>query len=379
MGILDGILQTFYRMLTVLFNEIFSPILMDILSVFGEVIIADLALKFSYLAFLLLIFLCGILDGLEGMINVFAGTAQITVDNKPMTLTQMVFQLDVISRGFLLVTVVGVGFCLLFTIFATARSISSMTLENRNPITHVLKNAFKAATSFLMVPLLCIFLFQLTTAMTMQIQTSVLNQKGIAGNPSTGTYIFLVSSLRAGKQKSGILEDFLSKVKDGESGYREPDLEDDLRVKYLNGTKDYRDLSDSGVDFSPARVDYLMGFVAVIFMILMFVGLIIQFIRRLLELVMLYLTAPFFAATIPGDDGAMFTRWREMFVAKFLSSFGVIFSLKIFLLLLPIISATSWIWAAPWSTPTWASDLLLRAGPRPGTTRRWRRRCRKTV
>lgn len=33
----------------------------------------------------------------------------------------------------------------------------------------------------------------------------------------------------------------------------------------------------------------------------------------------------------------MFKRWREMFIAKFLAGFGVIYALKIFMLLLPLI------------------------------------------
>ena len=195
----------------------------------------------------------------------------------------------------------------------------------------------KAAVTFLTVPFFCIFLLQISTAVTTQVQDAVMNQKGFEKTPSTGTYVFLISSLRAGRKDPNNLGSFLTRLGEFEDNYLEPDMEDDLRKEYLSGKKDYKNLLDSGMDFTPAKFDYIMGYVAVIFMIIMFVGLVIQFIRRLLELLMLYIVSPFFVATIPADDGAMFKRWREMFVAKFLSGFGVIFSLKIFLLLLPII------------------------------------------
>ncbi|MBS6955196.1 MAG: hypothetical protein KH230_18410 [Enterocloster asparagiformis] len=337
MEIAGGILDAFYMVLTVVFNKVFTPVLTDILAVFGEVVIAYMAEQFAYLAYLCLVGLCGILDGLEGMINVFVGTEKIIVDHKPMTLMEMIFQLDVVSQGFLIVTMVAVCLCLIFTVVSVARSISSMTLENKNPISHVLKSAMKAAVTFLTVPFFCIFLLQISTVLTTQVQTAVMNQTGVVGNPSTGTYVFLISSLRAGRKEPNNIGSFLSRLGDMESNYLEPDMEDELRREYLSGKKDYKSLLDSGMDFSPAKFDYIMGFVAVIFMILMFVGLIIQFIRRLLELVMLYIVSPFFVATIPADDGSMFKRWREMFVAKFLAGFGVIFALKIFLLLLPLI------------------------------------------
>lgn len=337
MEIAGGILDSFYLVLNVLFNKVFAPVLTDILAVFGEVVIASLAQQFSYLAYLILVGLCGILDGLEGMINVFVGIEKVIVDNRPMTLMEMMFQLDVVSRAFLMVTFVAVCLCLLFTIVSVARSISSMTLENKNPISHVLKSAMKAAVTFLTVPFFCIFLLQISTAVTTQVQDAVMNQKGFEKTPSTGTYVFLISSLRAGRKDPNNLGSFLTRLGEFEDNYLEPDMEDDLRKEYLSGKKDYKNLLDSGMDFTPAKFDYIMGYVAVIFMIIMFVGLVIQFIRRLLELLMLYIVSPLFVATIPADDGAMFKRWREMFVAKFLSGFGVIFSLKIFLLLLPII------------------------------------------
>lgn len=337
MEVAQSMLDSLFRILTILFNDVFTPILLDVLMVFWDSVMTYAVQQLSYLAYLVLVFLCGILDGLENVINIFVGTQKIIVDNEPMTLMEMVFRLDVISRAFLLITCVAVGMCILFTIFATVRSMSSMTLEDKNPITHVLKQVFRAAVTFMMVPFLCVFLLQVSTALTIQIQTSVLNQSGGTKDASTGTYVFLISSLRAGRVEPNNLGSFMSRLGSGEDNYLEPDIEDELRKEYLSGEKDYRKLGDSGMDFSTAKIDYVMGFVAVIFMIILFAGLIIQFVRRLLELVMLYLVSPFFVAVIPVDDGEMFKRWRDMFVAKFLSSFGVIFAIKIFLLLLPLI------------------------------------------
>lgn len=301
---LDGFIESLITVLTIVYNEVLSPVLTDTLMIYVEYISRILIAFCSFSLYELLLFLCGILDSLEHILNAFSGVDNVLVNGEPMGMMEAIFQLDVVSRAFLIITVAAVAFCFIFTIIATARSISSMTLEDKNPISHVLKNAFKACVSFMLVPFLCIFMLQISSVLTKQAQTALLNQNGMAQNASTGTYIFLTASLRAGKKSLGD-QSYIT------FQYLEPDMGDKLRLDYLNKTKNYLDRGDSGVDFSITKIDYLLGYVASIFMIALFIGLIVHFIRRMLELMMLYLISPFFVATIPVDDGAMFRKWRE--------------------------------------------------------------------
>ena len=61
------------------------------------------------------------------------------------------------------------------------------------------------------------------------------------------------------------------------------------------------------------------------------------FIRRIFELLILYLVSPLFACTMPLDDGAAFSKWQNLFIAKFFSGFGSVFTMKLYLVLVPII------------------------------------------
>jgi hypothetical protein len=47
---------------------------------------------------------------------------------------------------------------------------------------------------------------------------------------------------------------------------------------------------------------------------------------------------PVSMATLPLDDGAKFKMWRETFVTKIILAYGTVFSVNIFILLLPLIS-----------------------------------------
>ena len=329
----SGLLDILTGTLTVVFNEIFSPVMMEILQIFVELAITNVMIQFSYLYYLVLIFLCKIIDILETILNIFVGTEKVSLSGgEPMPLLNAIFQLDVVSRAFIAVTVTAVVICFIFTIFATARSISSMTLENQNPISHVLKNAMKSCVTFMLVPFMCVFMLQLSGALTSQIETAILSQTGNEKPQTIGMYIFLTASLRAGKEDAVGLGNGLISYK-----LLQPDFDDELRREYRFGEKNYLDIKDSGMDFSQFDIDYPIGYISSVFMLIMLVGLIVMFIRRMMELIMLYIVSPFFVATIPIDDGAMFKNWRERFIAKFVSGFGVLFVLKIYLILLPIL------------------------------------------
>lgn len=60
--------------------------------------------------------------------------------------------------------------------------------------------------------------------------------------------------------------------------------------------------------------------------------------KRVYELVFLYIALPLSMSTLSLDDGARFKVWRETFVTKIVLAYGTVFSVNIFVLILPLIS-----------------------------------------
>ena len=100
----------------------------------------------------------------------------------------------------------------------------------------------------------------------------------------------------------------------------------------------FRSLSVVKKDFYASNFNYVEGFVSAVLLLLILLGAVMVFIRRIFELLLLYLVSPFFVSTIPLDDGVMFKKWRELFIAKFFSGFGIIFSMRFYLLIIPAIA-----------------------------------------
>lgn len=89
---------------------------------------------------------------------------------------------------------------------------------------------------------------------------------------------------------------------------------------------------------NPDTFLYLPSMVASIALMIAMVVAIINLAKRIYEIVLMYIVMPVSMATLPLDDGARFKIWRETFVTKIILAYGTVFSVNIFVLLLPLIS-----------------------------------------
>lgn len=89
---------------------------------------------------------------------------------------------------------------------------------------------------------------------------------------------------------------------------------------------------------NPDTFLYLPSMIASIALMIAMVVAIINLAKRVYEIVLMYIVMPVSMATLPLDDGARFKVWRETFVTKIILAYGTVFSVNIFVLLLPLIS-----------------------------------------
>ncbi len=183
------------------------------------------------------------------------------------------------------------------------------------------------------------FFLHLASVVTIQVNSAFYSATG-GVNTSVGNILFLTASMNADRKTMPNRDPFedldLFRTIEG----RNPRFDDAVRRPYLVGNQLYKNLDRVKADFYPTEFDYVTGFVSAIVVLFILTGAVLYFIRRLFEILLLYLVAPLFASTIPADDGMLFKKWREVFIAKFFSGFGIIFSMKYFLMLIPMIGGS---------------------------------------
>lgn len=321
-----------------IFSEVFTPILSDILEVFINYFMDVIWSMWSEWLVIFLAAICSLVDFLENIFNVFAGISSVQVGNQSTYLLDAFFQMREVTMAFAAITLMAVAICFIFTIYKTAKSIADMALEDKNPVSKVLTDGMKAGFTFMLIPFLCIAMLQISTLVTNQAINAFDSAQG--GHSSIGTIIFLSSSMDADRATTSRKNPTTGEMEDAKEG-RNPNFNDEVRRPYMTGEKDYTDMKTVKGDFFPSNFNFIEGFISAILMLFILAGASMIFIRRLFELLLLYIISPLFVSTIPLDDGATFARWRELFVAKFFSGFGVIFSMRYYLLLVPSIAGDS--------------------------------------
>lgn len=295
-----------------IFQEVLSPVLetvfRDIVNLIGEQIwslFSDIFLD----GFLILLKAVNFLDS---MFSLFSGLSVIRYNNKKMTFLAYFFQLEGISRVLVYMTVLGAILAFLFSMYSTGKIMADAPFDDRaKPISTVLKNGFKSMITFMIVPFMCVFILELSSAILSQIIYTFQVASNTSGKAGMDDALFITAVQGAEKNSSALID-------------------------FAYGHK-YQNLDSVKKNFDIRKINYLIGYVSSLLVILILAASCLTFIRRVFELLLLYLVSPFFSASIALDGGAKFAKWREVFIAKFFAGFGAIFILKLYLLIVPFL------------------------------------------
>ena len=91
----------------------------------------------------------------------------------------------------------------------------------------------------------------------------------------------------------------------------------------------------------PNKFLYFPSLVASIALGIAMIVTIVNLAKRIFEIVFLYLVMPVSMSTLAADDGVRFKIWRETFITKVVLAYGAVFSVNVFVLIVPLLSQMS--------------------------------------
>ena len=290
------------------FDAVLAPVLRDVASVLinaAGILIQEVLSNFllkQWIIFLKAVYF------LECIFDVFSGVSPVRVEDvsEPITLIEYFFRIEPVQQAFLAITAMAVAISFITTIVAVTRSMSDMLWENKTPLSTVLNQGLKAAASFMLIPIVCLFFLQMVTQVTVVINSAMVQQNA----DTTMSDVLSISAAGMGAKS------------------------DEIREEYSYGQK-YEDAEQVKKDFDITKFDYVLAYASSILVALLMLCSILQFIQRIIMVLLLFLVSPFFVSYMPLDGGAKFKEWREMFVAQMISAFGPIIAMKIYFLVAP--------------------------------------------
>ncbi|MGN0670558.1 MAG: Mbov_0396 family ICE element transmembrane protein [Oscillospiraceae bacterium] len=314
--ILNSIFQWFV-------DNVVIPLLMPVFEFLWNVVIgniADLFFRFIYNGFCQFLWL---LDQLQNGFDVLIGLKDITYyseslgENTQTTLLEYFMNNEIVRNAVLSITFIALGLSIIFAIYSVMRSTLDFDFEGKRPVGKVLNSVGKTMIAFLLVPTICIVGVSLVSVVLKQTCTAIAG----GSDASLGRWILAISSMDAGRGLS--IPPFSTGGQINEPWYS----------LLYNGT----DYITFGLQIHVSHIDYFLGYASIIFMMIVMIACLFTFIKRIFDVIILYITSPYFVSTIVLDDGEKFKKWRESFIARILVGFGSVIGLRIFLMMVPVI------------------------------------------
>ena len=272
---------------------------------------------FQQLCLLLFLWLLKLVDGLMEIFSAISGITDVTYKGEKVNIIEFLAGDSTVNTIFWCIFILAIGLTCIFTIAAL---IKNMITSQRNVSTIVGK--FFLALLGTMAMLAVVFLIILISNSLLVLVSEIFqigNTTKLSSalfNACAGEWINGYSVSEFDISRLGVKEIF----GDYTTGFVFPD-----KWKY-NGM------------VNPDKFLYLPSLISGVALAIALVVAVLNLAKRVYEIIFMYFVMPMSMSTLPLDDGARFKTWRETFITKIVIAYGTVFSVNIFVLLLPLIT-----------------------------------------
>ena len=272
---------------------------------------------FQQLCLLLFLWLLKLVDGLMEIFSAISGITDVTYKGEKVNIIEFLAGDSTVNTIFWCIFILAIGLTCIFTIAAL---IKNMINSQRNVSTIVGKFFFALLGTMAMLTVLFLIILISNSLLVLVSQIfQIGNTTKLSSalfNACAGDWINGYSVSEFDISRLGVKEIF----GDYTTGFVFPD-----KWKY-NGM------------VNPDKFLYLPSLISGVALAIALVVAVLNLAKRVYEIIFMYFVMPMSMSTLPLDDGARFKTWRETFITKIVIAYGTVFSVNIFVLLLPLIT-----------------------------------------
>ncbi|MCL2096092.1 MAG: hypothetical protein FWH10_04225, partial [Oscillospiraceae bacterium] len=236
----------------------------------------------------------------------------------------MFFTSSIMRYLFWGMTLISLALCMACSIVAVINSMGDSQVKR--PVGQVIGTIGKTMFTFLIVPVLIMVAINLSGIILRQVnQVFDMGTTGSSQQPTSMATAIIAASLT---------EDSVRNVPAGE--IRALELEKQKR-NLLSGRITWKEPIQFIGIFDPFQMYLIPSIITAWFCLMIMIMVLMMFSRRVYELLLLYIASPFTICSMPLDGGAKFKAWREAFISKVLSGFSSVFTIKVVILMMPLI------------------------------------------
>jgi hypothetical protein len=272
---------------------------------------------FQEILMLLFLWLLKLIDGIMELFSAIAGAGTVSYQGRQVNILELLIGDSTVGTVFWCVMILAVG---LTCLFAVAGLIKNMIANNRQ-VSSIMGKFFLALLGTLAM-LAVVVLGVLISNAVLKLVSEVFQ---LSGDTKLSSALF--NACVGGWKKGHSIAEFNTSVSVGR-----------IFGSYSTTLGIWpKDWKGNGM-IDPDSFMYLPALVGSAGLFIALVIACVNLTKRIYEIVLLYLVMPVSMSTMPLDDGARFKIWRETFITKIILAHGTVFSVNLFILLLPIIT-----------------------------------------
>ncbi len=316
-----------------IYTNVLGPVLDNTVYALGRWIWKQYLNMFFHALYAAAKYILQILDCLADLFDTLLGVQPVIFKGEETTLLRAFLSMDAVRKAFWYINFFALGLAVIFAIYGVTRSMLDFDFENKRPVSRVMSSLLSSVLNLFTVQLAVFGIIYLAEAILTGLNSAMALAGGATGNTTLGRMIFVLGTLNA-----CVDEHFNLSYEGAQSGKVEVGPSDFIRKQFFeSGGKNPYKLSDVQEFFDIYKLDYVVLIViGAVFSFLLLLAL-VAVVRRLFNLLLLYIVSPLFAATIPLDDGERFGKWRNLFVGTCFTGYGMLVAMKLYLLICPMI------------------------------------------
>ncbi len=253
--------------------------------------------------------ICVLIDFIKTIFFKLCGIETVEIEGSQTDLLTNLLNSDAIRRVFLTITIIGFILLAVFTIIAIVKS----NYQEKQNWKTVMTKALHALIIMFILPATIISGVILANTVMSSInqgmQANLVNGNGTIGGQ------FLVTI--------------------GSNSFKGIGVREEIEAMFISGQLDYNSLNTVKMYYDITSMNYIIGLIGGIVMLVMFVLSALTFVQRIFDVILLYIISPVSVSTIPLDEGNRFKVWKDMLISKVLSAYGVILVMNLFFLIIP--------------------------------------------
>ena len=259
--------------------------------------------------------LCSLIDFIKRIFFKLCGLDTVLIDGEQSDLVSSLIQSNTVHKVFLTIMLIGVILLTVFVIIALIRM--NYQTNERKTRGVVIAKAGQSFLTLLLIPFIMLASMTLINVIMASINIS-MQEYVTDGQTLIGGQMLITTGNNA----------FIDSA-----GNRET-----IESMFLTGELDYTKLSVVEQYYDLSQMNFVVGILGGLVMLIMFVISSITFIQRIFDIILLYIISPISVSTIPLDDGNRFRVWKDMMIAKMLGAYGIILVMNLFFMIIPQVS-----------------------------------------